>query len=118
MRRDKITNLMDHCRYYKREIPDTEDANIHMCAFCEQKWIEFMEDRDNTLLSHLLSDYFEYGLKEFSLDDGVPVSLKAVLANRYFQYNERIDIPAFKVFYNKYYTKEKNQKDNNKKNCE
>jgi len=105
MRWDKITSLIDHCRYYKGEMPDTDDANIRMCAFCEQKWIEFMEDRDNTMLSSLLSDYFEYGLREFNLDDGVPASLKAVLANRYFQYNERIDIPAFKFFYNKYYAK-------------
>ena len=103
MRWDKITSLMDHCRYYKGKEPDYEDQNANMCAFCEKMWIKFMQDTDDNRLSTLLSDYVTYGLREFNLDDGVPASLKAVLANRYFQYNEMCEIDAFKAFYNKYY---------------
>lgn len=103
MRWDKVTSLMDHCRYYKGKEPDYEDQNANMCAFCEQKWIEFMKDRDNTLLFSFLSEYNEYGLRDFNIDDGVPVLLKAVLANRYFQYNEMCEIDDFKAFYNRYY---------------
>jgi hypothetical protein len=97
--------ILDHCRYYNGGDITYNNPTTEMLAFCEKVWYEHMLANDN-FLDDILSEYFMYGLREFNLGDGVPVQLKAVIANRYFAYQERVDIGDFKKFYKKEYLKE------------
>ena len=41
-------------------------------------------------------------MKDFEKYDDTPMTLKALLYNRFIKYNERIDIEAFKKWYHSY----------------
>lgn len=70
-----------------------------------------MEDED----FHLeLGEYNAYGMSDFSTDDGVPVTLKAILFNRYYKsgYME-VDGASFRKWYQETYLEGlKNNKSN------
>ena len=53
----------------------------------------------------VLEDYIRCGLGDFSKFDDTPITLKAILFNRYTKYNEMIDVDGFKNWYNKVYSK-------------
>lgn len=70
-------------------------------------WVRSAERGMSPADSDTLEDYEAYSLKSFSADDGVPVSLKAFLFNRFMHwqggYGMEIDRDAFKKFYFRYY---------------
>lgn len=71
----------------------------------EEAWIEFTISKNykhSDLLSKYLTEYILAGLADFEKFDDTPVTLKALLYNRYEQWNEGGD---FKEFYHKFYTK-------------
>lgn len=74
--------LLDFCSYYDGDEsnPATEKKDIFW--FYEQKWIEFLFEADY-YIKEIVDDYIDFGLKEFNETDGVPLSLKAILLNRY-----------------------------------
>jgi hypothetical protein len=54
----------------------------------------------------MLDDYIDAGLAEFNAYDNTPVTLKAVLYNRFMQQAEGMAKPAdFKCWYDTFYTK-------------
>ena len=57
------------------------------------------------LIAPILKEYTDAGLSSFELYDGVPITLKAVLFNRYCKYAERVDIEGFKELYRTTYIK-------------
>lgn len=102
------SELLKHCRYYKGENENPyegKDQNKAMLWFYEWVWI------NDTLQGHsfneMLEDYKEYGLEPFNADDGVPMSLKAQLFNRYMHwcggYGKDEDVKGFKRFYSESY---------------
>ena len=81
-----LAPYLEHCFYYgKNESEDGLGASVgHMY---EQSWVMFHfdkvpENEESYLMSETI-DYINSGLGDFCADDGVPISMKAILYNRY-----------------------------------
>ena len=108
------SHLIELCRYYKGEEDNAfegKDQNKSMFWFYERAWVNFMAktaDRNengrfaNNLISEYLTEYTLKGLTNFSFNDGVPITFKALLFNRY-QHWSMGDAEGFKEFYIKEY---------------
>lgn len=104
---DDREKLIELCRYYKgeKENPYKGEQNKACIWSYEHAWLlEFAKPQSRLLMSYL-SQYTAVGLTCFSTHDGVPVTLKALLFNRYArtQYSDYEAVESFKRFYNKYY---------------
>lgn len=100
---DKKDALPSFCRFYKCEekCPFT-DADKQIFWLCEKWWMEqtkLANDTGSERISPLVYEYMNAGLSQFEKYDGVPITLKAVLFNRYCKYMERRDIQGFKEIY-------------------
>lgn len=97
-------NFIKFCRYYhgESECPFT-DAERSTLWIIERAWVERMTAGNTEQIEEAVSEYVACGLGEFQMRDGVPISLKAVLFNRFCKYEERIDVDGFKDFYLKNY---------------
>lgn len=96
-------DLLKFCRYYKGEKESPFDGTKNMLWQYEQSWITLTlshNDDDSNLLSKILEEYILAGLKDFEKFDDTPLTLKAILYNRFEQWNEG---GYFKDFYHKYY---------------
>ncbi len=105
------------CRYYKGEEknpfedeqgvkidPHSDDA---LLWFYEKRWVE-MHMSESPILSDLVYDYTGVGLADFSIHDGVPLSLQALLFDRYCHtlYGASYEhVDDFKEWYKTYYLK-------------
>lgn len=60
---------------------------------------------NNTSLAEYIGDFIGLGLGDFSNDDGIPLSLKALLFNRYAKscFSMQSAVEDFKKFYKQYY---------------
>lgn len=79
-----MNELIQQCRYYKgeNECPKSiEEKGMATIWFYEQIWVEREELRDENGYNAL--GYFSDGLKDFNRNDGTPMTLKALLFNRY-----------------------------------
>ena len=95
-------------KYYNGESSNPYEGNDHnkaMLWFYERCWIL---QRDSTDEASILNDYIHAGLESFQQFDDVPLSLKALLFNRYAKTNQTSmeAVEAFKRFYLKYYAGE------------
>ena len=80
-----------------------------MFWLCEKWWTEQTipaTDAGCELITPILKEYTDAGLSSFELYDGVPITLKAVLFNRYCKYAERVDIEDFRKLYRTTYIKD------------
>ncbi len=90
----KQDELLKYCKYYKGEDYNPfVDKNQDKALFWdwEQKWLVWAaqhNDTDDNLLDTMLYEYIQAGMDNFEINDGVPISLKALLFNRYFHWNE------------------------------
>ena len=109
--------LVSQCRYYKGEgsCPyngkGTEFQNEAMLWFYEQTWVfdmvrHYETGREDEAFKEAVSEYNSYGLKGFCESDGIPVTLKALLYNRYAKgaFSMADAVEGFKGFYRKYYS--------------
>ena len=108
MRKITREELIRQCRYYKGEdknLYEEEDNNKNMLWFYEYCWVEIVLRGDIHLLDDCVGDYTAYGLGLFVMYDDTPVSLKALLFNRYAkgEYSMADAVEHFKRFYRKYY---------------
>ena len=75
------------CRYYHGEETCPEGIKQLPAGealwFYEMKWVEFNLNGDD--FHWELDEYNAYGMSDFSTEDRVPVSLKAILFNRYYK---------------------------------
>lgn len=104
----RINNLIDYCRYYKGEEENPfegKDQNKAMFWFYERHWVNEISKNEN-LISEYLSDYLRNDLDNFSFNDHIPITLKALLFNRYNHWNMG-GAEGFKEFYLKEYLGEK-----------
>jgi len=74
---EEIRERMAVCRFWHGE--EQCEGNL---AFYERKWVYLIEE-DPEYMEYLVTGYIQRGLELFSLDDGVPLGLKAMLFNRY-----------------------------------
>ena len=107
MTKTKNNSLTHLCIYYKgeKECPFRE-ADKQMFWLGEKWWTEQTElasDAGCERIAPILKEYTNAGLSNFEMYDGVPITLKAVLFNRYCKYAERTDIEGFKDLYQSTY---------------
>lgn len=88
--------FIDYCRYYGHKVDD-EKQNVQMFVRCEKAWLDAVQNSTDN--SYIMSEYINAGLTDFERYDNTPILLKAILFNRFIQYNERVDIDGFKDFY-------------------
>ncbi|MBP5366499.1 MAG: hypothetical protein J6Y82_11390 [Bacteroidales bacterium] len=106
MKRD---DLIKQCRYFKgeKENPYTDnDPNKTMFWGYERKWVDWYyqhNDLDDNPLDAMTYDYIHSGMSDFNTNDGVPISLKSLLFNRYFHWNDYATPDDFKKWYVCYY---------------
>lgn len=98
--------LLKFCRYYKGGKINPyigKDQNKAMFWEYERYWV--LQSKKDGAFSEALTDYVNNDLDQFNFNDGVPVTLKAVLFNRYAQtaYSLRDAVEPFKEFYKKEY---------------
>ena len=96
--------LIDVGRYYDGKKECGYTGTKKMLWIYEKLWVEHMLSQDNKqddLLFTNLTEYLLAGLKDFEKFDGIPVTLKALLYNRFEQWDYG---GSFKEFYRKYYT--------------
>ena len=103
-------DLLKFCRYYHggdKNPYEGKDQNKAMFYCYEKAWIDLMTQSNenaeaergiNNLISEYLTDYLNNGLVNFSFNDNVPLTLKALLFNRYQHWNMG-GIDGFKDFY-------------------
>lgn len=110
----KESDLQQYCHYYKgeRDNPyEGKDQNKTMLWLYERTWVHdtmeiIAKDDVNTSESRNIDEYIAVGLAEFENTDGVPITLKSLLFNRYAQGNmsSMMDcVEPFKKFYKRYY---------------
>lgn len=107
-----MDDLLKYCRYYKgeEECPEenTKNNNSYLWYY-EKMWVENPAFRDESFDPDNIN-FYEYknaGLIDFNLNDNVPVTLKALLFNRYGHWSGGYEnIPeGFKKWYNEFYLK-------------
>lgn len=84
MESEQITDPLQCCRYYNgQQIADDENA---VFAEYEMRWMEWRcstREDDYSLLLSSVADYISSGLMMFDEYDNTPISLKALLFNRW-----------------------------------
>ena len=115
--------LLRYCRYYdgakentfevkernRRKNEPHVDKNCMMLWFYEMAWCEELrkaksiDDLSTTLQEDYIVEYKHAGLETFHQGDGAPLSLKALLFNRYMKGSMDGNVEPFKRFYNNYY---------------
>ena len=109
----KKEDLIPFCRYYKGEKECTyKEGNSVLFRGWEKKWIVFSlsaySDEQEDLLGTMIDEYVAVGLRKFNQLDGTPVSLKALLFNRYLHHSDlpmKDGVEPLKIFYINTYKK-------------
>jgi hypothetical protein len=89
-------DLLKFCRYYKGEASMAKDTKAFLWEY-EKKWVELMIN-DNPLLDGMISVYISNGLRDFEQMDNTPLTLKALLFNRYSHWLKE-DADGFRRWY-------------------
>lgn len=99
---ETIRERIASCRYWHGE-----EWCDELFASYERKWVYLIEE-DPKYLEYLISGYIQRGLELFSLNDGVPMGLKAMLFNRFEHWSSGYEDTAsgFKDWYREQYLKE------------
>lgn len=99
-----MNQFVKQCRYYtgEKENPFQEGIKSLLWDY-EKKWVEFNQNpNDESFLEEIISEYQTIGLTKFNEDDGVPMTLKALLLNRYMYWNDG-NVDHFKQWYKENY---------------
>ena len=91
--------LLKFCRHYD---PATPDEDLDLMASYEKRWIEFTLD-DPEYITRLVEAYVQEGLEDFNTDDGVPISMKALLFGRFAYWQFHYTAEDFKDWYRETY---------------
>lgn len=99
-----MNELIKKCRYYKgeKECPSSlEKQGVSSIWYYEKIWTEREDLIDETGVN--TREYISVGLEGFNVNDGVPISLKALLFNRQSHwtggYGMENDVKSFKEWY-------------------
>mgnify|MGYP003436211305 FL=1 len=101
-----MTNeLLQYCQYYKGESQNPfhgKQKEESMLWECEHFWAHAGETNNVELLKDYLQNYIQAGLGIFEIEDTTPITLKALILQRYCQqygYTPLQAIEPFKEFY-------------------
>ena len=99
--------LLESCRFYDGndncKFPSGSEEETLWAI--ERLWVSKTLQKDVLFIEAAVNDFLACGLNTLERHDGIPVELKAVLFNRFCQYNERIDVSGFREYYKRHYTK-------------
>ena len=102
--------LLNYCLYYKgeTEFPASlhRDVSANIFWDYERCWVEFSQ-HNRGYIAGIVQEYIFEGLELFNCDDGVPISLKALLFNRFQHWTGGWDNVEFKKFYLENYKQKK-----------
>lgn len=106
-------DCIKHCRYYTGSAENTFSGNESFFWFWENKWVEFSEvayssNSDSEPLHIMINEYIDAGLISFEQMGDTPITLKALLFNRFCHHADLSLIDgaeAFKTFYAHEYAK-------------
>lgn len=81
-------SLMEQCRFYSDEdtAPRFEQPNGALLWDYERRWVEWTLESDS-IITTVLVNYLAEGLSDFEKEDGTPVTLKALLYDRYVHWS-------------------------------
>lgn len=104
MEAEQIQDPLACCRYYNgREVSDSsENGNNALFAEYEKKWMEWRVSREQSDYDYMVGMVVEYinaGLMMFEEHDKAPISLKALLYNRYCHWSFSPTSDDFKGFF-------------------
>lgn len=91
-----IAPYLAHCFYYGKNVP--EDSGAHVGHMYEENWVMFHFDDSDYLLNETLF-YIKEGLGDFHANDGVPISMKAILYNRFCHWGWAETPDTFRSWY-------------------
>lgn len=97
----KEDDLKKQCRYYGKPNLKGDDE---MFAFYESVWVKRMAENPKSFEGEI-REYKYYGLEHFSVEDGVPIGIKAILFNRYGHWSYYLVVDEFKKWYLRNYLK-------------
>lgn len=98
-------DLLKLCRYYKGEDDcPFKEQNKSTLWFYERAWVFDTLNNSNSL-SSAIEEYIRLGLGLFEQFDDIPLSLKALIFNRYARTSNSMTeaVEPFKKFYKEYY---------------
>lgn len=91
-----VAPYLAHCFYYGKNVP--EDSGAHVGHLYEENWVMFHFDDSDYLLNETLF-YIKEGLGDFHANDGVPISMKAILYNRFCHWGWAETPDTFRSWY-------------------
>ncbi len=91
-----VAPYLAHCFYYGKNVP--EDCGAHVGHMYEENWVMFHFDDSDYLLNETLF-YIKEGLGDFHANDGVPISMKAILYNRFCHWGWAETPDTFRSWY-------------------
>lgn len=104
--RGQITEPLQHCRYYTGNDNKAESEQIGVLYDYERIWAQFiLRGGVEPDFVRMIGEYMCYGLLWFNEHDKAPISLKAVLFNRYCHWNYG-GADEFKYWFVNTYSKE------------
>lgn len=81
--------FFEMCRYYKGEAENPHEGDAAMFWEYEKWWVDSFDDKQkHDVLLDAISRYVKLGLMPFRENDGTPMTLKALLLNRYEEWCE------------------------------
>lgn len=82
--------LIKQCRIYKgeKENPFGDGGDRAMFWSYEKWWVDKMAAGSTDAIADILAHYEQEGLTDFAEEDGTPMSLKALLFNRFEEWAE------------------------------
>ncbi len=100
----EAAELISKCRVFNGEdqIPEELPEDLHFIWKYERFWVENTINEDFSF-GDLLTDYLNAGLREFEQTDDTPITLKAILYNRFCQHLEMTNAVEFRKWYVDYY---------------
>ena len=87
---------LKHCFYYGKNVP--EGYGAHVGHMYEKHWVQFHFANDDYLLNETIC-YIRAGLGDLCANDGVPISMKAILFNRFCHWGYGETPDTFREWY-------------------
>ena len=92
-----------HIPVTRSSMPSYEEYCEEIRELWDSRWLT-NNGKKHEQLRAALTDYLDAGLRDFCKTDDTPITLKALLFNRFCKMQDRTDPEAFKEFYQKYYS--------------
>ena len=91
-----VAPYLEHCFYFGKNVP--RDCGADVGHNYEECWVRFHFNDDIYIYNNTI-EYISHGLGDFYADDGVPISMKAILFNRFCHWGYAETPDTFRKWY-------------------